>query len=312
MKINRSFLLYSFIISILLSLILLVLYKYSPLTFTHTLYYCQQSLWAISISSYYIIIAIFLFSLICAVFTLVKTFIFQLRLKTTNVLPTALYEVVQEANLNGKIKLISSEKPMVFCLGLLNPSIYISEGLVSLMTQKELTAIILHEKNHLLERDNIKILAATFLKDVLLFFPFIGERVQRFILNKELAADRMAVQYLKNSKGLLSAFEKLLSYENSQLRYVSYFVNPDSLEYRIENLTNTSIKYPMYSIRSLSVSGISFIIFFLLLISPFKKTEVHAYQKDVVLICNADNGIKTFSSQLFSSAPIKLYSSKPL
>ena len=74
---------------------------------------------------------------------------------------------------------------MAFCLGFFRPKIYLSTGLTKLMNGPELEAIILHEKYHLLKRDNIFLTAVNFIKQLFLPFPILADLLDNLIKTKE-------------------------------------------------------------------------------------------------------------------------------
>jgi beta-lactamase regulating signal transducer with metallopeptidase domain len=58
-------------------------------------------------------------------------------------------------SLHNKIIVFDDFRLMAFCLGVFNPKIYLSNQLLKEMTSSELKAIVLHEKQHILGKDNL-------------------------------------------------------------------------------------------------------------------------------------------------------------
>ena len=78
-------------------------------------------------------------------------------------------EVCNALGLHNKVTLLDQTKPLAFCLGVLNPKIYISTGLVEMMNSEELKVIMKHEKYHLDNRDSLVFIVATIIESL---FPF--------------------------------------------------------------------------------------------------------------------------------------------
>lgn len=109
-----------------------------------------------------------------------------------------------------EIKILASEEPLAFTSGLLRPTIYLSEGLIKVLTAGELEAVILHEYAHVKRRDNLAIFSMLFLRDFLFMLPLAHFLFRVYIREKENAADDFVSQAMSEPSSLASALLKLI------------------------------------------------------------------------------------------------------
>jgi Zn-dependent protease with chaperone function len=100
--------------------------------------------------------------------------------------------------------------PHIFCLGFWRPRIWLTAGLVELLTDEELAAVLAHEIYHCHRRDPLRLLLSRTLKSAFFFLPLVGELAKGAELQQELAADQSAITQLGNDLPLLCALQKLL------------------------------------------------------------------------------------------------------
>lgn len=101
------------------------------------------------------------------------------------------------------------DEPLAFCLGLRQPHIYLSTGLINLLEAEELAAVLLHEQHHGQHRDPLVVLLSRAVGAALRFMPVAAHVVDRIGLAQELAADRYVLQVQGNAVPLASALLKL-------------------------------------------------------------------------------------------------------
>ncbi|MEW5956246.1 MAG: M56 family metallopeptidase [Chloroflexota bacterium] len=97
-----------------------------------------------------------------------------------------------------------------FCLGFWRPRIWLTAGLVNLLTDEELAAVLAHETYHYRQRDPLRLLIARTLKAAFFFLPLVGDLAQAAELQQEVAADRAAIIHLGSDLPLLCTLQKLL------------------------------------------------------------------------------------------------------
>lgn len=206
--------------------------------------------------------------------------------------PKIVLKLIEKYGLSGKVIVIQSEKPLAFCLDFFQPKIYLSTGLIKLMNRYELEAIILHEKYHLLKKDNILLVTVSFIKQFFLLFPVFTDFFDSLIKTREVQADRYGSILLGKKRPFISAFKKLLNFniDNSYLlRYTSAFTNYQHFENRIHALFGK--KSPPFSFkqRNILISMFSLIMLTSFFISPLQKTQANNQNQKPFICLKNDN-----------------------
>jgi Zn-dependent protease with chaperone function len=93
-----------------------------------------------------------------------------------------------------RVQCISSSLPMAFCAGARRPRIIVSEGLAEHLDDRELEAVLLHERQHLRDREPVMRAACEAAAQVLVFFPLARWLSRRRIERAELRADQAALR----------------------------------------------------------------------------------------------------------------------
>lgn len=235
--------------------------------------------------------AIFFLALLKITIVILKTISFKRKLiiQTT---PKIVLKLIEKHGLSEKVKVISDKKPLAFCLGFFEPKIYLSTSLIKLMNRYELEAIILHEKYHLLKRDNISLVAVNVVKQLFLPFPVIADLLDGLIKTREVKADRYGVILLGKKQPVATAFKKLLRFDlnNSyRLGYSSAFTNHQHFEARIHALFGRKSVFVTFKLRSILISMLSFVILTGFFFSPWQKSQAkNQDQKPFICLKNAD------------------------
>jgi beta-lactamase regulating signal transducer with metallopeptidase domain len=100
----------------------------------------------------------------------------------------------ERTGLSGRIDVVASERPFSFTYGVVSPRVAVSHGLVELMSDDELDAVLEHERYHVRNGDPLKILITRTLRPALFLLPALKDLDARYVAGRELAADRLAVQ----------------------------------------------------------------------------------------------------------------------
>jgi Zn-dependent protease with chaperone function len=90
------------------------------------------------------------------------------------------------------IHLIRQSAPVAFTLGLLKPKIYLSSGMMEVLSTDEIVAVLCHEWAHILRRDNLWNWTIRLLRDLLFFLPGNHVLWQSMIASQDEACDAMA------------------------------------------------------------------------------------------------------------------------
>ena len=109
--------------------------------------------------------------------------------------------------LNGHpcVKVIPDPHPQAFCAGYLRPEVYVSHRTVEILTERELGAVLAHEKHHRRVRDPLRLAAGRILSEALFFLPGLRPLSERYADLAELSADRAAVHASDGDKAPLAS-----------------------------------------------------------------------------------------------------------
>ncbi len=129
----------------------------------------------------------------------------QRLLHLTCPLDPALQPLLARLHLTGRVDLVQAATPLAFCYGLLWPRICLSTGLVRVLTEAELTALLWHERYHLLRRDPLKVALGRAGAGAFFFLPVVQALYSRYLLAKEVDADAYACQQQGSAEPLTDA-----------------------------------------------------------------------------------------------------------
>lgn len=97
-----------------------------------------------------------------------------------------------------------------FCLGFWRPRIWLTAGLVDLLTDEELAAVLAHEAYHCRRRDPLRLLISRAVKSAFFFLPLVGDLAKLAELQQEIAADQAVIEVMGDDLPLLCSLQKLL------------------------------------------------------------------------------------------------------
>ena len=120
------------------------------------------------------------------------------------------------------------------------PRIYLSTGLIQLMTTEEIQAVLRHEVYHCRQFDTLKNLIINFLSDSMFFLPVFRNLKRNFQVSSEKAADRFAILCGSSSLELSKALIKLFRIRNQVQKSISVAINQGDLTDRIETLISNN------------------------------------------------------------------------
>lgn len=148
------------------------------------------------------------------------------------------------------LTVIRYSQPFAFTLGLLKPKIFLSTGLLELLEDEELEAVIHHERFHKEHRDPLKMFLLSLFSSAMAYLPILKWCHQHYKMSREILADDYAMNKQGTSLYLGGALLKLLKRANSKQMpvTVSSFVDT-SINYRIRRIldpqTDIPLKIPM-------------------------------------------------------------------
>lgn len=133
------------------------------------------------------------------------------------ILPPRLESLFWKYQLGQQVIVFEETRPAAFTAGLIAPRIFLSTGLLQLMDDDELEAVLLHERSHLRHRDPASLLLGRSLSIACPFAPVVRELVRRHQAAVELAADEEVVATMGHAHGLSSAIVKLFTVRSPHL-----------------------------------------------------------------------------------------------
>ncbi|MFQ5341693.1 MAG: M56 family metallopeptidase, partial [Anaerolineae bacterium] len=132
--------------------------------------------------------------------------------------PTRLGGLTSELGITDHVDLIPDMRAYSFCYGLLHPRICVTTGLLDLLDDAELRALLLHERHHRRQRDPLRILLSEVATDAMSLLPIARALAQRHRVAQEVAADQAAIAGSDSDVPLSSALLKLLTVRSGRLQ----------------------------------------------------------------------------------------------
>lgn len=150
--------------------------------------------------------------------------------------PPELDGVARELGLEGRLLLVEDGNAYTFTQGLLQPRVWLSAGLMALLDEAELRAVLIHERYHVQQRDPLRVLFSRSLAEALFFLPLAASLRDAYLAAKEVEADEAGAE----DGTLASALLKLLRCRHTLPAYATLAaIGPlDVTRTRIERLVH--------------------------------------------------------------------------
>ncbi len=130
-----------------------------------------------------------------------------------------LRKILSHTPLNGQLVLFeNSTLRYAFTSGILKPKIYLSTGLCSYLTTKELLAVAAHEAHHTKDKAPLKLFIARVFHALNFFLPINSYLLNGYVAASEMAADDAALHTSGEPIELASALVKLSRHNNVDTR----------------------------------------------------------------------------------------------
>ena len=107
--------------------------------------------------------------------------------------PARLRAIASDAGID-QVRLVDDSDAYSLTVGLLDPVVHISTGLVDRSSDTELAAVLAHERYHVVNHDPLKIAFARALTAGLFLLPAARHLLDRYLVGRELGADRRALR----------------------------------------------------------------------------------------------------------------------
>ena len=150
-----------------------------------------------------------------------------------------LKNLISNEHLCSQVVLLDNAKlRFAFTSGIWKPKIYLSKGICSYLTIKELLAVILHEKHHKDNNVPLKLFIIQVLYALNFFLPINHYLLNLFSVASEKAADDNAVNFSREPLELASALVKLSKSNAISITspHISFYSRREVLEDRIKRL----------------------------------------------------------------------------
>ncbi|WNC15972.1 M56 family metallopeptidase [Brevibacillus brevis] len=160
----------------------------------------------------------------------------------------------QTARINGvyragkaNVYVVNCREPLAFTVGLRRSRIVLSTGLLSLLDERELAAVIHHEAYHEKHADPLKVFFLSLLANVFWYLPVLKHIHSHYKVVRELLADRHAMEQTGGMADLGGALLKLLRKRQPasvlQAAHVSFA--DTAINYRIQRLLDPKLDLPL-------------------------------------------------------------------
>lgn len=117
------------------------------------------------------------------------------RLPEAEVFPALLVTAMERTGVQG-VKCLAGDAPTAFCTGALRPRVVVSDGLILRLTEDELDAVLLHEREHVRTFEPLVRAAYEAASEVFFYIPLVRWWSHHRLEDSELRADRAALERL--------------------------------------------------------------------------------------------------------------------
>jgi len=149
--------------------------------------------------------------------------------------------LAKRVGLQGRLDVVDVPTPLAFCYGYVRPRVLISRGLVGALRRHELIALLLHEREHLRQRDPLKVALGRLCTSAVFFVPAFGALYRRYLVEKELAADQVVVVEQGTSQSLAAALSVFLEH-GAEARSALAVGGDEALDVRIDALVGDPVQ----------------------------------------------------------------------
>ncbi|MCL4353948.1 M56 family metallopeptidase [Patescibacteria group bacterium] len=292
MKKNKINIIYGIILSILLLYFLYLIRTVYPFIVNNNFIVCDNCLSSIFPFIQKILTLLVAFALGNLLISYFRTVRFKNSLFPINHQSNHIKSLEKKYLLHNKIVVFNEVKLMAFSLGVFNPKIYLSTQLVKDMTRSEMEAIVLHEKQHIVGKDNLLLLLLSLLKTALFFLPVVSDFANNVEIQKEISADQIVAKETGEKTNIISALRKIIESKPSYV-YANAFSESFSIEPRIRSLVGK--KNQWFPLKFSSVV-ISLCVMLFLANITLSRIEIHPQLNSSAMLC-LDKGICQNSCQ---------------
>jgi Zn-dependent protease with chaperone function len=165
--------------------------------------------------------------------------------------------IAEKTGIAGRLVVVADPVPLAFCAGFLVPTVYVSEGLLAILSLTEIEAVLRHEASHMRRHDRLRLFLIELLRSIFAPFPIIETLAERVRIGVELAADRAALAMVP-MPALASALVKVVRATTTASPLT--VAGLTASEARIDALLGKPIEMP-YRRHDLIVTGVVVLAF---------------------------------------------------
>lgn len=139
-----------------------------------------------------------------------------------------------------QVRILATERPIACVAGFIRPTLYVSRGMVSMLSERELDGLLAHELAHLRHHDNLLAWLDVILLRTFRFLPPLQAAWAASLAEREEFADAVAAQATRRPRALASALLKLAAAsagpQDALVGAASFADPPTLVERRVERL----------------------------------------------------------------------------
>ncbi len=146
----------------------------------------------------------------------------------------------------GRLIIIEQENAVALTMGFIRPVIVLSTGLIRMLEEQELEAVIRHEEYHMRHHDALRAMPAYLLSKMMWYLPILRWCYHVLKISAEVQADQYAVSRTGTPVGLGSALLKLARHKPVvQMNFAQASFADTPINIRIRQLIDPAGKPPM-------------------------------------------------------------------
>lgn len=222
--------------------------------------------------SFYYFLVIFLFNTLLAYIL----FVTVIKIIKQIILSQRFYKKIKEwkdhdysrfiSEKHGRLEniiVVKNSNTLAFTMGFIKPSIVLSTGLIQMLEEDELKAVIEHESFHQNNHDPLKIFILELIAHSLWFIPLTKWCHQNYTIISEILADEHAIKKLGSQLELSSALLKLITYAPAKPSPTLVHFSGGSINYRLQQLVEPKQSIPVKLTSGNILISIHVLLFFM-------------------------------------------------
>ncbi|MFB9325747.1 M56 family metallopeptidase [Paenibacillus aurantiacus] len=155
-----------------------------------------------------------------------------------------------------EVLVVRSEAFVALTIGMLRPRIVVSTAVLERFDDKEVQAILLHERHHCRSRDNLKLFFSTLLMDGFRYLPIVKPILTYYRTWQELFADRFVIRRMGTERYLGQVLLALSKLGHTRRIETAVHFETTALHYRMLQVLepDQSVRVPIALLRPLLAS----------------------------------------------------------